>query len=91
MNCNFVPIKHGKDKVCHIIAGFIISFVAALILSKFIPMYYVGLASLAIGILAGVVKEAIDQYRYKGADYFDFFATLMGAAAGTVAFLVFFR
>ena len=64
----------AKDKIYHTIAGFIITLIVGL---------YFGVGyGLIMGALAGVAKEAYDEYSYRGADFFDFFATLLGTFLG---------
>lgn len=36
------------------------------------------------GLLAGLFKEMYDEYKYKGADFFDFFATIFGTFLGAI-------
>jgi len=77
VNCTKIP---GKDKGCHFIAGFIIALIASVIVG--------GLVGFGIAVLAGVLKEAYDQYKYRGADFVDLFATVAGGAVGMFAFQV---
>ena len=60
----------ATDKIYHFIAGFVITLVMGLFTTLLI--------GLAVGTLAGVLKEAYDEYDYQGADVMDFIATLAG-------------
>lgn len=78
MICNKIP---GKDKTCHFIGGFIIAIAVAYFLN---PLY-----GLVAGVSVGVLKEAMDEYRYGGADFFDLFATILGTVIGIMALHLF--
>ena len=67
-------ITKGQDKILHAVAGLVITLVVGLLFG----IVY-GLIS---GAVAGVLKEAHDEYDYYGADFFDFFATLIGVFLG---------
>lgn len=71
-------LKIPIDKICHIMAGFIVA-------SIFTVLFGIRCGLLA-GALAGAFKEALDEYRYSGADKFDFLATLAGAFLGAILF-----
>lgn len=62
------------DKLLHYIAGFLIAGIISL-----------GTGDLVYGLIAGVTagffKEIIDYFRYGGGDFFDFFATALGAVS----------
>ena len=75
INCNRVPLK---DKGCHFLVGLLLAFGLAFIIG--------GLAAFGIAIVAGVAKEGYDQYKYRGADFFDLFATVLGAVGGLFAY-----
>ena len=82
INCtrlfSWLPISSSYDKVCHFVAGLIISAVAA-----FFGGVMIGLAA---GFIAGLGKEAYDQYSENGsgANFFDFFSTLLGTVIGSI-------
>jgi len=71
----------AKDKVLHVVAGFVITLSVGFIAYYLGYEYPQGYGVLA-GALAGVAKEAFDEYRYGGADFFDFFATIVGVFFG---------
>lgn len=64
------------DKIYHFLAGFIIAMSISFLYD---PLY-----GLTAGFLAGAAKEALDEYRYGGADIYDFYATVLGTFAGVV-------
>ena len=64
----------AKDKLYHLIAGFLIAVIGSIILS---PIEGIGLA-----IMAGVFKECYDQYTYDKFDIKDMVATWIGGACG---------
>ena len=68
----------GKDKLYHLIAGFVIAFVFGLTS----PFW-----GLVAGITAGLAKDIIwDLYLKKGTfEVLDIFVTVMGAILGTAA------
>jgi len=84
-DCSFIKFKHA-DKICHIVAGFLIAALvaAALYFSGFHEYYAV--TGLVVGILAGCVKEYLDYFNYGKFDFFDLFATVLGSAVGAVLF-----
>lgn len=66
-----IPISSGADKVCHLIAGFIIGVISFFVL----PGAYALIPILA----AGFGKELYDKYvRKTQFDFFDAFATILG-------------
>lgn len=66
------------DKIMYLIAGLVISLLAA---------YLFGAPSgFLVGVLAGVAKWVADEYLYYGADYFDFYATVAGAMLGAIIY-----
>ena len=73
IDCSKIPYT---DKGCHFIAGFIIAIVFTFTLN---PLW-----GLVMGVVAGIIKEAYDEYRYGGGDFFDVFATVVGTFAGVV-------
>ena len=77
INCNWVPVPRGKDKICHMIAGAIIAIVSTII---FGPGWGV-----SIGAAAGVLKELYDYKANKEFNFFDMFATILGAVLGMFA------
>ena len=62
----------AKDKIYHFIAGFIITVIFALASGS---VAY----GLMVGVLAGIAKELYDHYDYGVYDFFDMFATFIGA------------
>lgn len=66
-----------RDKVYHLIAGFLIASVVALAVNLW--------AGLVAGIAAGIAKEIYDWAGRGTASIGDAVATLMGAALGVVA------
>lgn len=66
-----------KDKLYHLIAGFVI----AISIGLFSPIL-----GLVIAVLAGIVKDVVwDLYLKKGTfEVLDIFATVVGATIGTV-------
>ncbi len=85
IDCNKIPYN---DKGCHLIAGFTITLIIGFI------AYYLGFNNhvvygLVAGSLAGAAKEAYDEYTYDGADFFDFFATIVGVFFGGAIVVLF--
>ena len=73
-----IGIKSNQDKVLHALAGFAIALSVALLSDA--------IFGLIAGLLAGAAKEAYDEYSYGGADFFDFFATLLGTVVGVFTY-----
>ena len=73
--------KIPLDKLYHFAAGFIIAVG--------VTFFYDPVYGLVAGVVAGVLKEAVDEYRYRGADFFDMFATVAGTFTGLVLYRVF--
>lgn len=78
IDCSKIPLQ---DKGCHFIAGFVITLTVGFIAYYAGAEYPQGYGVLA-GFIAGVAKEAKDQIDYRGADFFDFFATIAGTFFG---------
>lgn len=81
MSCVWLPVS-GADKFCHFGAGFIIAVISFI----FLPGAWV----LIPLVTAAVLKEAIDEYNYGGADFFDLFATILGGVIGIMIMGVIF-
>ena len=77
-----------RDKILHVIAGFVITLFVGFIAYYLCYEYPQGYGILA-GVLAGVGKEAFDEYRYGGADFFDLFATIVGVFFGGALVVLF--
>lgn len=76
IDCSSIPYK---DKGCHFIAGFVITFIVGLI------AYYVGVDypqghGVLAGVLAGVGKEVYDLY--SKFDFYDIISTWAGTFVG---------
>ena len=67
-----------KDEWCHFGAGFIITIIASFFVGSFIGV--------GVAVMAGIAKEAYDQYKYQGADFLDFFTTVLGGISGMLIF-----
>ena len=68
-----------QDKLWHIIAGLIVGAFFAVVLPIDDPIVPV--------IFAGAIKEFIDGWRYGGADWMDFLATVAGG--GVIQIMVY--
>ncbi len=78
IDCSKIPLQ---DKGCHLITGFSITLIIGFV------AYYLGFDNhvvygLIAGALVGAAKEAYNEYTYDGADFFDFFATIVGVFFG---------
>ncbi len=69
-------ITKAQDKVLHFLAGFIITALIGFAIS----LEYGILA----GVMAGVLKEIYDEYKYGGFDSKDLIATLIGVVSGAL-------
>ena len=78
MNCKWIPFDNGQDKICHFGVGFIVAIVLSIIISP--------LVGLIAGVVLGLGKEAYDEYKYGGADFFDLFATISGTASAVLLY-----
>ncbi len=70
-----------KDKILHLVAGFLISVVFSYMayLQGFdYPQSY----GVVLGVCAGLGKEAFDYYDYGKADFYDMMATFIGVFIG---------
>ncbi len=68
-------MKNISDKTLHFMAGFIIAGLGAFLVSNI-------LYGIILGAIAGVGKEVYDKYVKKTFfDFFDMFATIVGAYA----------
>jgi len=74
-NCSRVP---KQDKGCHFIAGFMIAVITVLFFGS--PW------GMVAGILAGILKEMWDEYKYKNYDTEDMMFTFAGAIFGCLLF-----
>jgi len=62
------------DKILHFVAGLLIAII--------VGYFFTALWALAAGLAAGALKEALDEYRYGGADIKDFLSTALGTLIG---------
>lgn len=70
-----IGIDKGQDKVLHLLAGFVITTIIGLLFGHVVY-------GLIAGFVAAVGKEVYD-YKVNGVyDFFDMFATLLGAFVG---------
>ena len=67
-----------SDKGKHFGVGFAIALLFSIIFSPAVGFI--------VGTLVGIGKEAHDEWDYNGADFFDFFATLIGTTVGVFAY-----
>ena len=85
INCekwfSWLPISKNYDKVCHIIAGLIISTIG---------IYFFGYTiGIVVGIVVGSIKQVYDEYKIKGtADVFDFIATASGSGVAGILYML---
>ena len=70
IKCNKIPLK---DRGCHFLVGVFVVLLVA---------YYSPLVGAFMAIVLGGFKEVYDHRSYNGEDYWDFFATVLGAVVG---------
>ena len=87
---SFANAQVQKDKVKHFVAGAVISSVSYAWIYQATHSHKKAFwGGLGVSILAGVVKESIDQYNYGGFDIKDLGATGLGGVTGTVTIEIF--
>ncbi len=69
-------ITKAQDKVIHFLAGYTVTAIIGFAIS----LEYGILA----GVMAGVLKEVYDEYKYGGFDAKDLISTLIGVVVGGV-------
>ena len=75
-NCNWVPVKKGADKICHILVGFIVAIIVTLLTSQ-------PIIGLGAGVTLGIAKELFDYTKKDNKfNFFDMFATFLGTIIG---------
>ena len=72
--CGKFPLE---DIGCHMFVGFLISLIVGVLFNPYIGV--------VVGLVVGLTKELYDQYSYSGGDFYDFFATGIGAIIGFIA------
>lgn len=61
-----------SDKMLHFIAGMLITAIVAVIVPRFTPI------AMTVAVVAGFAKELRDEIVYRGFDWYDLLATVLG-------------
>ena len=91
LSMNTLLAQVEEDKALHFAAGAVTGGVGALVASEISEnnKFWTLAGSVAGSLLAGTVKEAIDQKRYNGWDNADLGATVLGGVSAGVTFNIF--
>ena len=91
LSMNTLLAQVEEDKALHFAAGAVTGGVGALVASEISEnnKFWTLAGSVAGSLLAGTLKEAIDQKRYNGWDNADLGATVLGGVSAGVTFNIF--